>query len=155
MRFKEIKPKLITELFDPQSRFEVEYEQQGKTIYGTAYDQQGREINVTMGPGGVPGAADIEFMRGGRFEVTGQGDAERVFSTVLGVIEHYFSAIDKPKYIIFHAKEDSRNSLYQALINRMARRAGYTQQDPRNPPKDIADYMFGADGIFLLKRIEK
>lgn len=147
MRSKEF----ITELFDRNSRFEVEYEKQGESLYATAYDRQGKELKITMGPGGIPGAVDIDFERGGSFELTGEGDAERVLGTVIGVIEHYFATIGKPEYIIFHSKGSSRTSLYQALITRLARKAGYVQQDPRNPPEDIADYIFSPEGIFLLK----
>lgn len=141
----------LTELFDPKSRFEVQYERDGNTLYATAYDRQGRTIDITMGPGGIPNTVDIEFMRGGSFEITGGGDAERVLSTVIGAIEYYFSAVGKPKYIAFHSREGSRSKLYQALINRLGRKLGYVQQDPRNPPPDIADYMFSTEGIFLLK----
>jgi YD repeat-containing protein len=143
----------ITELFDKASGFEIEYEQTANSVYATAYDRQGRVISITIGPGGIPGAVDIEFTRGGSFDITGKGDAARVFGTVINVIEYYLNNIDAPKYIIFHGKEGSRGSLYQALINRLASKVGYIQQDPKNAPEDIADYMFSTDGIFLLKRI--
>lgn len=147
MRLHEFKQ--INELFN--SSLDIEYDQQGNTLYASAYDRQGRVLDTTIGPGGIPGAVDIEFMRGGSFGVTGHGDAELVLGTVIKAIKHYFDTIGKPKYIVFHAKEDSRSSLYQALINRLAKRFGYVQVDTRNPPPDIADYLFSADGIFMLK----
>jgi hypothetical protein len=143
---------LICELFEPQSSFEVSYERQGNTLYTTAYDRQGREINITMGPGGIRDAVDIEFMRGGSFDLTGRGDAERVFGTVLQAIKYYFSTIGTPKYIIFHSKEGSRSSLYQALVKRFAGQFGYTQLNPNKLPPDLQDEIVSPSGIFLLQK---
>lgn len=144
---------ILNELFDPSSGFDIEYKADGTALYASATDRQGRVLDISIIPGEVPDSVDIEFKRGGTHELTGNGDAERVFATVLTVIKYYLSDIDKPKYIFFHAKEPSRIRLYKALVRRMARSFGYEEIDVyTNPPEEIEDYLIYTDGIFLLQR---
>jgi 4'-phosphopantetheinyl transferase EntD len=57
-------------------------------------------------------------------DITGSGDAERVFATVINAIKIFVDKV-KPKFIVFSAKEPSRQSLYKALANRVGRQIGY------------------------------
>ena len=69
---------LLGELFDPATAFELEWDETfaPDELHATAYDRQGREINISFVP--ISGnAVDIEFKRGGSFDVTGRGEIGR------------------------------------------------------------------------------
>jgi hypothetical protein len=76
----------------------------------------------------------VEFYRNNSQEVTGEGDAHRVFATVLTAI-HQFIQKKHPWRIIFSASKDvqpgqrdqSRANLYISLIARYARSWGYDE----------------------------
>lgn len=71
----------------------------------------------------------ISFARGGAIHITNQGDAARVFASVLHAVQDFITK-NKPNTISFSALkgEDnigSRVSLYTALIKRFAPKVGY------------------------------
>lgn len=72
----------------------------------------------------------IIFSRDRSTEVTGQGDAPRIFATVIHAINEWFRVI-KPKIVDFTADKDdygivgSRAKLYQRLANMFAKKANY------------------------------
>lgn len=74
----------------------------------------------------------VEFYRNNSQDVTGEGDAQRVFATVLTAIQQFIEKED-PERIRFSAtKEDdtgnrneSRSSLYTRLVKRYASQWGY------------------------------
>lgn len=119
----------ISELYDPQTSFKLEWDDSfgPKEMHATAYDRQGRTVNIDFVPVGK-NMTEVEFTRGGSYDVTGRGDATFVFATVLQAFKEYLQGY-RPKYIIFSAKEGSRFSLYQKLVNRFASTAGYKQFD--------------------------
>ena len=72
----------------------------------------------------------VEFYRNNSQEVTGEGDSQRVFATVLTAIGQFIKK-KKPVSLFFSAvKEDdpkgSRARLYNTLVNRYATKLGYT-----------------------------
>jgi hypothetical protein len=79
-------------------------------------------------------AWNVEFFRNNSQEVTGEGDAQRVFATVLGAIQTFIKKY-KPNRIIFSASKDnwakqqqnseSRASLYDKLVQRYAKAWGF------------------------------
>lgn len=79
-------------------------------------------------------AWSVEFFRNNSQEVTGEGDAQRVFATVLGAIQTFIKKY-KPNRIIFSASKDnwakqqqnseSRASLYDRLVQRYAKSWGF------------------------------
>lgn len=77
---------------------------------------------------------DVEFHRNASTEVTGAGDAQRVFATVLTAIQQFIQQ-QHPWRIIFSASKDvrpgqnsqSRAKLYNSLIARYARAWGYDE----------------------------
>ena len=77
-------------------------------------------------------AWSVEFFRNNSQEVTGEGDAQRVFATVLGAIQTFIKKY-KPKQIIFSASKEvepgqnaqSRARLYDSLVQRYARAWGF------------------------------
>ena len=74
----------------------------------------------------------VEFYRNNSQEVTGEGDAQRIFATVINAIQKFIKK-QKPWRIIFSASKDvgsgqdsqSRAKLYNRLIARYARAWGY------------------------------
>ena len=83
------------------------------------YDGDGEEVHV-------------EFYRNNSQEVTGEGDQQRVFATVLSAIQQYVEKYN-PEHIRFSASKDvepgqksqSRTNLYNKLVQRYASSLGY------------------------------
>ena len=77
-------------------------------------------------------AWSVEFHRNNSQEVTGEGDAQRVFATVLGAIQTFIKKY-KPNRVIFSAskevepgqKSQSRANLYDRLVQRYAKSWGF------------------------------
>lgn len=119
----------ITELYDPQSSFKLEYDTSfgPKELHARAYDRQGNYIDINF----VPvrnNVTDIEFSRNDSYDVTGGGDASRVFATVIEAAKKYLEGY-RPPVIVFSGKSGSRSKLYQRLVDRFAQQFGYRQQD--------------------------
>jgi hypothetical protein len=79
----------------------------------------------------------VEFYRNNSQAVTGEGDAPRIFATVLHAIAQFIKK-KKPASIFFSAvKEDdptgSRAKLYDRLVQRYASGLGYTVQKQEQP----------------------
>jgi hypothetical protein len=74
----------------------------------------------------------VEFYRNNSQEVTGEGDAQRIFATVLAAIQKFIQK-HQPWRIIFSASKDvdpgqnseSRAKLYNRLVQRYAASWGY------------------------------
>jgi hypothetical protein len=77
-------------------------------------------------------AWSVEFFRNNSQEVTGEGDAQRVFATVLSAIQKFIKKY-KPNRVIFSASKEveqgqnaqSRARLYDSLVQRYARAWGF------------------------------
>jgi hypothetical protein len=77
-------------------------------------------------------AVQVEFYRNNSQEVTGEGDAQRVFATVLTAIQQYIKKHSPLKLTFSASKEvnpnqnsESRAKLYDRLVQRYARTWGY------------------------------
>jgi hypothetical protein len=83
------------------------------------------------------GEYQIEFHRNNSQDVTGEGDAQRVFATVLGAIQQFIKK-QHPERVRFSATKDdddnnqSRAKLYDRLVQRYAATWGYSV--------DVSDY---------------
>ena len=74
----------------------------------------------------------VEFYRNNSQEVTGEGDAQRIFATVLAAIQKYIKKY-QPQRLTFSASKEvepgqntqSRARLYDSLVQRYARAWGY------------------------------
>jgi len=74
----------------------------------------------------------VEFWRGNRLDISGAGDAQRVFATVLTAIGQFIE-MEQPETIRFTADKDvepgqkamSRSNLYDRLVQRYAQSWGY------------------------------
>jgi hypothetical protein len=89
-------------------------------MFNMEYDEEGEEV------------IQVEFHRNNSQEVTGDGDAQRVFATVLAAIHQYIKE-HNPKRLTFSASKEvepdqnreSRAKLYDRLVQRYARTWGY------------------------------
>lgn len=78
------------------------------------------------------GIYSVEFWRNNSQEVTGAGDSQRVFATVLAAIAEFIKK-RKPEQLYFSANKDvepgqkagSRSNLYTSLVRRYATELGY------------------------------
>lgn len=74
----------------------------------------------------------VEFWRGNRLDISGAGDAQRVFATVLTAIGQFIE-MEQPETLRFTADKDvepgqkamSRSNLYDRLVQRYAQAWGY------------------------------
>ena len=74
----------------------------------------------------------VEFWRGNRLDISGAGDAQRVFATVLTAIGQFIE-MEQPETVRFTADKDvepgqkpmSRSNLYDRLVQRYAQAWGY------------------------------
>jgi len=74
----------------------------------------------------------IEFWRSNSQEVTGEGDAQRIFATVLNAIQTFLTTKEQPRFISFTGEKgeetqdkDSRVNLYSRMVKRYAVSWGY------------------------------
>jgi hypothetical protein len=78
------------------------------------------------------GEWQVEFYRNNSQEVTGEGDAQRIFATVLGAIQKFIKKHNPPQITFSASKEvepgqnsESRAKLYNRLVDRYAAAWGY------------------------------
>ena len=75
----------------------------------------------------------VEFWRSNSQDVTGEGDQQRIFATVLSAIQQFINDVN-PERIRFSANKDvepgqksmSRTNLYNTLVKRYANKWGYS-----------------------------
>lgn len=91
---------------------------------------------------------NIVFHRNGSVKVTGEGDAMRIFATVMDAVKKFIKKV-KPEEIRFSASKEagmSRTRLYKKLIDRFARSLGYKVNLVATTPEE---------DIFYLQRVGK
>lgn len=145
----------VTEVFEPTAAFELEWDESfaPDELHAMAYDRQGRIINIGFVP--ISGdAVDIEFTRGGSHDITGRGDAERVFGTVLKAIQIYLARYRQPDYVLFSGKESSRNKLYLRLVARYAAQFGYRTITQNQLPDELRTMSLPQD-VFILTKVNQ
>lgn len=98
-------------------------------------DGHNLSINFNLESGGPEGMDEewhVEFWRNNSLEVTGEGDAYRIFATVMVAIQEFIEK-ENPERISFSASKEvepgqnsqSRAKLYDRLVQRYARAWGY------------------------------
>jgi hypothetical protein len=123
----------LTELFDKPYSYNLKY---GKDDFGTP--KPSTKINLPDGSvleiifylhDALKDEWELFFRRGGKINVTAEGDQYRILSTVLSVAEKVIKKYS-PKIIFFTAEKDgdstSRMKLYDKIVSRFADNAGYT-----------------------------
>ena len=145
----------ITELFDPKTALPLKWDEQfadsHNEVHAEAMDEEGRELYISFLPVGFRTATEIVFTREGSYDITGQGDAARVLSTVAKAIDIYLRKYS-PKYVVFSSKEGSRTGVYSAMVRRLLK--GYTQVPPDQFPPGLEEWKSTQGGTpFVFKRI--
>lgn len=131
---KNIKKQDVTEAFDQPYRLKWEAGDYGD-VDALAKLDDGSYLSIMFNKGynqDREEAWNVEFWRNNSQEVTGEGDAQRVFATVLGAIQTFIKKY-KPNRVIFAASKDvepgqnaqSRARLYDSLVQRYARSWGF------------------------------
>jgi len=120
----------LNELFD--GPYEWHWKDQNDSVWrATATTDDGGRIGMEFGNVGN-GRYYVDFIRNGSQNVTGEGDAFKVFATVLDALKELISA-KNPKSIFFSAEKNpnrgqkmmSRINLYKRLVNRFASQHGF------------------------------
>jgi len=124
----------ITELFEKPYPWKKKKEDDIEAVYQSATSAKDI-IKVIFSKGYVTGIDNLLFSVAGNTDTTGGGDAFKIMSTVLDIIKDYIKNND-PEGIKFMANKDelfgqdskeiqSREKLYNKMIERFAKKAGY------------------------------
>jgi len=143
----------LNELYEPETSFPLKWfnDFAPKERVARAYDRKNRYIDIMFTPVGAGNvdAVEISFSRNDDFGMTGEGDANRVFATVLEAIREYLRGY-QPKILLFGSKGESRTKLYKSLINRFAKTVGYKQFDTSKLSPESLERISGSGAGDLL-----
>jgi hypothetical protein len=123
MRAKEF----LSELFDPNQASPLEWDKGvGVTYAGGEIEVNGHRLNIDITFANVDdGVVDIEFMVGGKFDLTGKGGASQVFATVVNAVKEFVADNPKITTITLTAHEQSRAKMYDTLAKRVSKQVGW------------------------------
>ena len=113
----------ITELFDKPADFELQEVEEGLYRYRSNID--GNRLSVVILY--KSGAWDVTFMVNKRMDiVNSNGNEVVIFSTVIAILKDFIQR-ENPEFIEFSAtkNEASRISLYDKMVDRLAKSHGY------------------------------
>lgn len=149
-----LKEKQLNELFDIEQAFPLKWSKGYGEHRATTTDSEGNKLVFLFTQLSENfNAIDFDFKRNESFDVTGQGEAPRVFATAIKALEEYLEKINQPDYILFAAKEVSRSKLYQRLVTRFASQFGYKPIPYDQLPKEIADQPTPEGQMFVLGKV--
>jgi len=122
----------VDEAFDQPYDMSWEKGEAGEDYDALVRLPDGSNLSIMFNEEG-PGQYMVEFWRGAEQSVTGEGDAQRIFATVLAAIAKFIQQ-HQPQSIVFSAhkeddpeqKSDSRSKLYNRLVQRYAGTIGYS-----------------------------
>lgn len=109
----------LLELFDPKYVRPIDWEDDNHARAELGY----KTIRITFFETG--GHAYIEFSVDDEFQVTGRGDANAVFATVIQAVKEYVAKWPGVHTITFNATEKSRARMYDALAKRVSSQLGW------------------------------
>lgn len=135
-------PKSLDEVFDrPYKYKEVDSGRKWVTHQFEFKTDDGSLIKLQAVWDKIEESMNVTFYRDGRFDVTGEGDQHKIFSTVVQIILKeimpYYGKVSFSAGVENVAKdgllskykpgerEDSRTRLYDKMVNRLARKYGY------------------------------
>ena len=134
----------LTEAFDKPYKFRKQELYKGYIVYRFIADDKS-EIDVLFKENEISDDEStwtVTFERGGRTTATGEGDAMRIFATVIDVLKD-FTKKEKPQELVFSAEKPawqlelpkghpkkseelgSREKLYKRMVKRYAGSMGY------------------------------
>ena len=123
----------VAEAFDNPYPYEWD-KPDSNSYHALAFLDDGSPLDIEFGNQGN-NEWHVKFDRNYSMRVTGEGNQQRVFATVVNAVKQFVKK-RKPQKIIFSAtknvapgqKSNSRSSLYSSLIARYATALGYTAQ---------------------------
>lgn len=123
MRSKEF----ISELFEPGKASELEWEKTpGATYAMGVVPINNTEVSIDITFSEIDdGMVDIEFMVGGKFDLTGRGGVSQVFATVIEAVKIFVKNHPKITTITFTAHEQSRAKMYDTVAKRVSKQVGW------------------------------
>jgi hypothetical protein len=143
----------ITEAFDQPRGIDWEQSEESEAVDAIARLSDGTALTVMFEPeawtNDSPTDWSVSFWRGNSQEVTGAGNAQEVFATVMSAIRQFVHA-HNPESIEFSASKDpqvdmapygtnvnpeSRAKLYDRMVNRYASAMGYQVQQQQGNDK--------------------
>jgi len=148
-KFKEFKEHLL-ELFDKPYPYRMKKGQIGRDGDNIAVFSAGSskddevEVDLTFRMDKLY----VNFIRGGRLDITGQGNASKILATVMDMVAKFVtSAIVDEIVIIVEVGQGSgaRERIYRSLMNRHADKLGYKVFEWRKK----ADAPSGNDNIWF------
>lgn len=149
-----LKETQLNELFDLEQAFPLRWNKFFGEHRAIAKDSEGNTLEFIFTQlSETYNAIDFDFMRDGSFDVTGQGEAPRIFATAIKALDEYIQRINEPDYILFAAKEISRSKLYQRLVSRFASQFGYKPMPYDKLPQEIADQPTPEGQMFVLGKV--
>ena len=105
-----------------------------------------------------PRVLEVSFEIDGSMNITGGGDAIRIFNTVLVVLDKFIKENTPPDFFIFAGEGSSRISFYRRMMLKFLPSLGYTSAGYDDLPISVQDNWWqggsGAD-VFIAKRIQK
>ncbi len=123
---------ILTEAFNQPYQFTWEESESG-SYDALAKLSDGTNLSIMFNNEGNE-EYQVEFYRNNSQDVTGEGDAQRVFATVLSAIQLFINKVHPWRLIFSAAKEDndgnnnqSRAKLYNSLVARYATAWGYEE----------------------------
>jgi hypothetical protein len=120
-----MKYSLLTELL--QSSYEFELVEKANSYYQADFvTNNGDKVKVTFDWWSSPELYEIAFYRSGKIDMTGGGDAIKIFATIVKILQEFIKETNPP-FIAFSSKksETSRTSFYNRLVSKFAAASGY------------------------------
>jgi len=123
----------LNELFDKKYNWTWNAAPPGQTTYARFTTDSGETINSAFEPLPRGMGVEFEFTRGGSSNVTGGGDAFKIFATVMAQLAEYVEKY-QPKRVKFTAEKNTYNDsnetarikLYTRLVKKFAAGLGYS-----------------------------
>lgn len=121
----------LTEMFDKPYPFKLVYKSDESVEFITKLPDKTTLRIVFTSKNQPDGQWELFFKRGDRIDLSGKGDQQRIFATVLKAIAEFVEK-KSPNKIVFTADKDgestSRMKLYDRLVSRFASDIGYSSK---------------------------
>ena len=138
----------ITELFDVERTQSIEWKDDNTAIAKIG----NKNLRVTFRE--YSGIAEIEFSIDDEYKMTGRGDVNQVFATVIETVKEYIKMWPGVHTFVFTANEQSRARMYDALAKRVSGQLGW-HVVPYNDMQADPKYQYARERGGYLFAIEK
>lgn len=122
---------LFNDIYDYNDLEEVDGDWVATFTTSAARAKDRRDVSVAFdlvqfwhSPAVLTDIYELEFDVDGAYNITGGGDAIKIFGTVLAIVRDFIKHV-QPNAIIFDAKDESRNKLYARMTKRICSSGGY------------------------------